>query len=109
MSQIDQGGIFVHLEVGISELEVLIDVNFPPEITITKTITTMVEITTMIENTMVTRTIDIITLGVGGLQGEGEIQEVDHLVGVKECNSRLKTPNPPHPKLNHVTDVRDLI
>ena len=69
----------------------------------------MVEITTMIENTMVTRTIDIITLGVGGLQGEGEIHEVDHLVRVKEGNSKLKTPKPPHPKLNHVTDARDLI
>ena len=109
MSQIDQGETSVPLELGVLELVVLIDVNFPLEITITKTITTMVEVATMIKSIMVTRTIDLITLGVGGLQGEGEIQEVDHLVGVKECNSRLKTPNPPHPKLNHVTDARDLI
>ena len=109
MYQIDQGGIFVHLEVEISDLGVLIDVNFPLEITITRTITTMVEVATMIKGIIVTRTIDLITLGAGGLHGEGEIQEVDHLVGVKECNSRLKTPNPPHPRLNHATDVKDLI
>ena len=108
MYQIDQGGIFAHLEVEILDLGVLIDVNFPLEITITRTIT-IIEVATMIRGIMAAKTIDLITLGAGGLHGEGEIQEVDHLVGVKECNSRPKTPNLPHPRLNHATDVRDLI
>ena len=106
MYQIDQGGIFVHLEVEISDLGVLIDVNFPLEITITRTITTMVEVATMIKGIMVAKTIDLITLGAGGLHGEGEIQEVDHLVGVRECSSRHRTPNPPHLNLNHATGVK---
>ena len=105
MYQIDQGGIFAHLEVEILDLGVLIDVNFPLEITITRTITT-IGVATMIKGTMVAKTIDLITLGAGGLHGEGEIQEVDHLVGVRECSSRHRTPNPPHLNLNHATGVK---
>ena len=105
MYQIDRGGIFGHLEVEILDLGVLIDVNFPLEITITRTITT-IGVATMIKGIMVAKTIDLITLGAGGLHGEGEIQEVDHLVGVRECSSRHRTPNPPHLNLNHATGVK---
>ena len=105
MYQIDQGGIFGHLEVEILDFGVLIDVNFPLEITITRTIT-IIEVATMIRGIMAAIIIDLITLGAGGLHGEGEIQEVDHLVGVRECSSRHRTPNPPHLNLNHATGVK---